>query len=73
MNTSQYDTESRKQSKRDQRTPAYRELQRRSSEERSRLETALRARNEAIDRLVKRLATAGVSAEEAATLAKIAA
>jgi predicted nuclease with TOPRIM domain len=55
--------------KRDQRTPAYRELQRRNAEERTKLETALRERNEAIDRLKKKLVEAGVNADEVAKLA----
>lgn len=67
MNTSQYPA--RKNAKRDQRTPAYRELQRRSSEERTKLETTLRARNEAVDRLKKKLAESGVNADEIAKLA----
>lgn len=69
MNTSQYETDTRKQFKRDQRTPAYRELQRRSSEERTKLETKLRERNAAIERLTKKLVEAGVAAEEVAKLA----
>jgi len=69
MNTSQYDADTRKKSKRDQRTPAYRELQRRSAEQRSQLETKLRDRNLAVDRLVKRLVEAGLAAEEVAKLA----
>jgi hypothetical protein len=69
MNTSQYAPETRKQVKRDQRTPAYQDLKRRFAEQRAQLEAKLRERNDAIDRLVKRLADAGVSAEEAAKLA----
>ena len=69
MNTSKYETETRKNMKRDQRTPAYRELQRRNAEERTKLETALRERNEAIDRLKKKLVEAGVNADEVAKLA----
>lgn len=69
MNTSQYQTDTRKQYKRDQRTPAYRELQRRTTEQRVQLETKLRERNEAVDRLVKRLVAAGFAADEVAKLA----
>lgn len=69
MNTSQYSEETRKSFKRDQRTPAYRELQRRSTEERAKLETKLRERNAAIERLTKKLVEAGVAAEEVAKLA----
>lgn len=69
MNTSQYPTETRKSYKRDQRSPAYRELQRRSSEERTKLETKLRERNEAIDRLKKKLIEAGIKEDEVAKLA----
>lgn len=72
MNSSQYPAENRKQIKRDQRTPAYRELQRRTAEERTKLEAALRTRNAAIDRLVKTLGEKGFAAE-AAEAAKLAA
>ena len=69
MDSSQYPAETRKSFKRDQRTPAYRELQRRSSEERTKLETKLRERNEAIDRLKKKLLEAGFKEDEVAKLA----
>lgn len=69
VNTSKYDEETRKNLKRDQRTPAYRELQRRSAEERAQLEGKLRERNEAIARLKKRLVEAGVSADAVEKLA----
>jgi hypothetical protein len=69
MNTSQYQSDLRKQYKRDQRSLAYRELQRKSREQRVQLETKLRARNEAVDRLAKRLVESGVAAEEVAKLA----
>ncbi len=69
MNTSKYHSEIRKSMKLDQRSPAYRELQRRSAEERGQLETKLRARNETIDRLKKKLREAGVNAAEIAKLA----
>ena len=69
MNTSKYPAETRKSRKRDQHSPAYRDLQRRSSEERTKLETALRERNEVIDRLKKKLVEKGVDADEVAKLA----
>ena len=69
VNTSQYPADIRKNLKRDQRTTAYRELQRRGSEERTKLETALRERNEVIERLKKKLVEAGVNADEVAKLA----
>lgn len=69
MNTSQYQSDSRRQYKRDQRSLAYRELQRKSAEQRVQLETKLRARNEAVDRLAKRLVETGVAADEVAKLA----
>lgn len=69
MITSQYDADTRKQFKRDQRTPAYRDLQRRSAEQRALLETKLRDRAEAIGRLTKKLVDAGFAADEVAKLA----
>jgi predicted nuclease with TOPRIM domain len=70
VNTSKYDADTRAQLKRDQRTPAYRELQRRSAEERAQLEAKLRSRNEVIERLTKRLIEAGF---DPAAIAKLAA
>jgi predicted nuclease with TOPRIM domain len=69
VNTSQYDAETRKQMRRDQRTPAYRELQRRAAEDRARLEEKLRERNAAIARLTKKLVEAGFPTEEVEKLA----
>jgi len=69
VNSSQYPADTRKQMKRDQRTVAYRELQRRTAAERAQLETKLRDRNEAIDRLTKKLVAAGVPEDEVAKLA----
>jgi hypothetical protein len=69
MDTSKYETETRKQLRRDQRTLAYRELQKKSAEQRTQPETKLRERNEVIARLVKKLVESGVAAEEAAKLA----
>jgi predicted nuclease with TOPRIM domain len=69
MNTSQYPADNRKQFKRDQRTPAYRDLQKRAAEERGKLESTIRTRNEVIDRLKKKLAAVGVTEAEVAQLA----
>lgn len=69
VNTSKYDDATRKNLKRDQRTPAYRELQRRSAEERAQLEAKLRDRNETIERLKKKLVETGFPADEVAKLA----
>ena len=67
LNTkSKYD---RKETKLDQRTPAYRELQRRCAEERTQLEAKLRERNEAIDRLKKKLVEVGYPAADVAKIA----
>lgn len=64
MKTSQYDPETRKEMKRGQQTPAYRELQKSAAEAREHLEQKLRERNEAIERLVKRLVAAGLDENE---------
>lgn len=69
MRTSQYDPQTRKGMKRDQRSLAYSELQRRTAEERGQLETKLRERNAVIDRLKKKLVEAGFNADEVAKLA----
>lgn len=69
MDTSKYDPSNREITKRDQRSPAYRDLQRRAAEERAKLETKLRARNEVIDRLKKKLVEAGVREDVVAQLA----
>jgi hypothetical protein len=69
MNTSQYDSDTRKMMKRGQQTPAYRDLQKRTAAERALLETTLRSRNEVIDRLSKALVDAGVDAKDVAKLA----
>lgn len=63
MNSSKYDSETRKNLKLGQRALAYRDLQRRAAEERSKLETKLRERNEVIDRLKKKLVEVGCSAD----------
>ena len=69
MNTSQYDTQTRKNLKRFQRTPGYQVMKSAHLAERERLEAKLRERNEAIDRLKKKLVEAGVNADEVAKLA----
>lgn len=69
MNTSQYPAETRKNLKRFQRSSAYQVMKKEHVAERERLETKLRERNEAIDRLKKKLVEAGVAADEVAKLA----
>jgi hypothetical protein len=69
VNSSKYDSETRKSIKRDQRTPAYRDLQRRAAEERTLLEGVLRARNATIELLKKKLVERGVNAAEIEKLA----
>ena len=69
MNTSKYPAETRKNFKRGQQSPAYRDLQQRALEERTKLETKLRERNEVIDRLKKKLVEKGVDADEVAKIA----
>jgi predicted nuclease with TOPRIM domain len=64
MITSKYGTQTRRELKLDQRSPAYRELQRRSAEERSKLETKLRERNAVIARLKKKLIEVGCAADD---------
>jgi hypothetical protein len=69
MNTSKYDSETRKSIKRDQRDQRYRDLQRRTAEERGQLETKLRERNATIELLKKKLLERGVNADELTKLA----
>ena len=69
MNTSKYDSKTRKSIKRDQRSPAYRDLQRRAAEERGLLEGVLRERNAIIELLKKKLRERGVNAAEIEKLA----
>ncbi len=69
MITSKYDPETRKSLKRDQRSPAYRELQRRTAEERGQLETKLRERNATIEVLKKKLLERGLNPSEIEKLA----
>lgn len=63
MRTSQYDSQTRRDMKLGQRSPAYRDLQRRAADERAKLEIKLRARNEVIDRLKKKLVEVGCTAD----------
>lgn len=69
MNTSQYDSQTRKNLKRFQRSSAYELMKKEHLAAREKLETQLRARNETIDRLKKKLVEAGVAADEVAKLA----
>lgn len=69
MNSSKYDSETRKTVKLDQRAPAYRDLQRRAAAERGQLETKLRERNVMIELLKKKLIERGANADEIAKLA----
>ncbi len=69
MNTSKYDSQTRKDIKLVQRSVAYRELQRRTLAERIQLETKLRERNEVIDRLKKKLVEVGCTADDVELLA----
>ena len=69
MNTSQYPAETRKQIKRFQRSPGYQAMKQQHSAEREKLETKLRSRDEAIDRLKKKLVESGLNAAEVDKLA----
>jgi predicted nuclease with TOPRIM domain len=69
VNTSQYDTQTRKNVKRFQRTPGYQAMKKEHLAAREQLEIKLRERNEVIDRLKKKLVEAGVNADEVAKLA----
>lgn len=69
MNTSQYPTETRKQIKRFQRSPGYQAMKQQHTAEREKLETKLRARDEVIDRLKKKLVESGITAAEVDKLA----
>jgi hypothetical protein len=69
VNTSKYDSQTRKDIKLVQRSVAYRELQRRTLAERIQLETKLRERNEVIDRLKKKLVEVGCTADDVELLA----
>lgn len=69
MNTAKYDPETRKHLKRFQRSPGYQAMRKEHLAERERLEMKLRERNEAIERLKKKLLAAGFPADEVAKLA----
>ncbi len=64
MNTSKYDPLTRKDMKLGQRSPAYRDLQRRTAAQRVQLETKLRERNAVIDRLKKKLVEVGCTSDD---------
>jgi predicted nuclease with TOPRIM domain len=69
VNTSKYDSDTRKNLKRFQRSPAYQVMKSEHVAAREALEKKLRERNEVIDRLKKKLVESGVSADEANKLA----
>lgn len=69
MQTSQYDSQTRKQLKRFQRTSGYQMMKKEHIAAREKLETQIRERNEAIKRLKQKLADVGVDADEIAKLA----
>jgi predicted nuclease with TOPRIM domain len=69
MLTSKYDAQTRASVKLEQRTPEYRELQRRAAEERAKLEAKLRERNAIIARLKKKLVEVGYPAADIDELA----
>ena len=69
MNTSQYDTQTRKNLKRFQRTPAYQAMKKEHVAAREALETKIRQRDEKIELLKKKLVESGVAADEVAKLA----
>lgn len=73
MNTSQYDTDTRKQLKRFQRTSGYQLMKKEHLAVRDQLEIKLREKTEIIERLKKKLVEAGVAADEVAQLTKLAA
>lgn len=69
MDTSKYDSATRKHIKRFQRTPGYAAMKKEHLAAREQLETQLRTRNEVISKLKAKLVEAGVSADEVAKLA----
>jgi predicted nuclease with TOPRIM domain len=69
VNTSKYDSDTRKTLKRFQRSPAYQVMKSEHVAAREALEKKLRERNETIDRLKKKLVESGVSADEVNKLA----
>lgn len=68
MNTSQYDSQTRKNVKRFQRSPAYQLMKKEHVAAREKLETKLRERDETIERLKKKLVEF-VAADEVAKIA----
>jgi len=69
MKTSKYDAQTRRDMKLSQRSPVYRELQRRALEQRLLLEAKLRERNAVIARLKKKLVEVGCTADSVEQLA----
>jgi hypothetical protein len=69
VNTSKYDSDTRKNLKRFQRSPAYQVMKSEHVAAREALEKKLRSQNETIDRLKKKLVESGVSADEVNKLA----
>lgn len=69
MHTSKYDAQTRRNMKLEQRSPEYRELQRRAAEVRTALEAKLRERNAVITRLKKKLVEVGCAADDVEQLA----
>lgn len=69
MRTSQYDTHTRKDIKRFQRSPGYQVMKKEHLAAREKLEIQLRSRDEAIKRLKQKLVDVGVDADEVAKLA----
>jgi hypothetical protein len=69
MDTSKYDSATRKNVKRFQRSPAYQVLKKEHGAVREALETKLRQRDGTIEMLKKKLVESGVAADEVAKLA----
>jgi hypothetical protein len=69
VNTSKYDSETRKQLKLFQRTSGYQTMKQEHLAARALLEKKLRESNETIDRLKKKLVETGISADEVNKLA----
>ena len=69
MNTSLYDTQTRKNLKRFQRSPAYQVMKKEHVAAREALEAKLRKSAETIELLKKKLVESGVAADEVAKLA----
>lgn len=69
MHTSKYDAKTRRDMKLGQRSAEYHDLQRRSAEERAKLEAKLRERNAVISRLKKKLVEIGCAVADVEQLA----